>query len=339
MLAGLRRLAAAVTAASAVAAGSITAHAATPPQAPSGVIKLELAGRTTIHWKGSAVVLLHSSKEAELPDPGGTRIYSKGNYAFVRLDYRELCKDHCAVEALSWTKSVSDGIFGPEQKRTRPPGTDHLRALTSPPVLLRGATVLYLASDGESTLEFNTPSLSGRREIRLTRTWPMKVQRLPIRCDGPTVIACDSKDGYGGSRLRFGGARADVGKQGYVESFVVNAEGSEQVPSAVPGVPHAQPLGLLACVYTKGHPVSEASDPAQHPTGCDLASASGGNDPSYAAYLAVTSVYPLYNGRQVSNAYTAARGLSYAGYMINNPVNVPVPKWREAWGIWFPYAY
>jgi hypothetical protein len=207
-------------------------------------------------------------------------------------------------------------------------------AIGDPQALVAGWTVLYLASDGESTLTLTTPDLHGRREVRLSKPAPIIVQRLSIDCGSPG--ACDTHTGYGG-RLLFGGATHTVGSSGFATAIVINAEGSDQIygPQNLPVI---QPLGIDGCVYGPGMPVSQDASSPDHQTGCDVVAKSPGEaDATEAGELGFTSVAPT-GGRGFWRGDGHRQGATYVGYIIDDPLDVPPPKWREAWGIWLTYV-
>ena len=330
-------------AAFAVAATAVVS-CAVPAAATSGggqhVPVIALAGQTVIHWRGTTAVRIHVSRDAKFPDNGGVRLISRGDYAFVRLDYVTDCQHdvpHCATGMIDWTPAISDGVLGKGYAAHHGgAGTDIFYALGDPQGLSRGDTVFYLASDGESTLTLTTPDLTGRRDVRLTYHAPITVQRLPVDCASATDAACNSRSGYG-SRVSFGGATHDVGRSGLAQAIVINAEGSDQTTDPV-GVPNYQPLGVVGCVYGPGMSVSQDPNAADHPTGCDLVAKSPGEtDAVEAGQFAFTSVNPDVSGEGFWRGDGHRSGPTYVGFMMDTPLNLPPPKWQEAWGIWFPY--
>src|SRR4051794_26262209 len=321
-------------------AGALVPVAASAATRPTSVPTLELAGQTVIHWHGSTVVRIHAAKNVLFRDNGGVRLISHGHYAFIRIDPTSLCQHyvpHCGTGMIDWTPSIGDGLYGKDYAAHHGgPGTDIAYAIQDPEGLTQGWSVFYLASDGESTLELTTPNLAGRREVRLTNRARIVVQRLPMKCLSTVPVPCDGNQGYG-SRLLFGGAAHDVGRSGFAQAIVINAEGSDQTYGPN-DVPHVQPLGLVGCVYGPGMSVSQDPAAADHPTGCDVASKSlDETDVIEASQLGFTSVYPA-GGQGFWRGDGQRRGPTYLGYIIDDPVSVPQPKWREAWGIWFPYA-
>lgn len=333
-----RRSTALAMAALAIAANTVPAAATSSTRHAVPVITL--AGHTIIHWRGTTAVRIHASREAIFPDNGGIRLISHGHYAFIRLDYPTDCQHdvpHCATGWIDWTPAISDGVLGKGYAAHHGgAGTDIIYALGDPQSVSKGDTIFYLASDGESTLELTTPNLSGRREVRLTYHAPIIVQRLPVDCNSAAEAACDSRSGYQ-SRLIFGGATHDVGKSGLAQAIVINAEGSDQTRDPA-GVPNYQPLGVDGCVYGPGMSVSQDPNAANHPTGCDIAAKSAGeNDAVEAGEFTFTTANPVVSGQGFWRGDAHRSGSTYVGYIMDRPLDLPDPKWQEAWGIWLPY--
>lgn len=323
-----------------IALGALPAAAATSQSA--AVPTLELAGHTTIHWRGTAVVRIHTSRDVAFPFNGGIRLVSSGNYAFIRMDPTSACAHdtpHCGYGYIDWTPAISDMLGGAQYAAKHGGrGSDIAFGLGDPESLVHGWSVFYLASDGESTLEFTTPDLHGQRDVRLTVPAPIVVQRLPMLCDTTVPVPCDNKQGYG-SRVTFGGATHDVGTSGFAQALVFDSEGANQFYTA-DGVPAYQPTGLVGCVYGPGMTVSQDPRAEDHATGCDFVprSASDSFDAVEASELAETTVLPLGSGRSFYRGDSFRRGPTYLGYVIDSPLNLPPPKWREAWGIWYRYV-
>ena len=238
---------------------------------------------------------------------------------------------------IDWTPAISDMLGKGYAAHHGGRGTDIIYGIADPEGLEHGWSVFYLTSDGDSTLELITPDLPGRRVVRLTKPARIAVQRLPMKCSTTLAVPCDGKDGYG-SRVMFGGATHDVGASGFAQAIVINSEGSDQFYGPA-GVPAYQPTGLVGCVYGPGMTISQDPRAEDHPTGCDVAPNSPGEaDTVEAGEIGFTSVYPGGNGRAFWRGDGHRRGPTYIGYIIDDPVNSPPPKWRQAWGIWFPYV-
>jgi hypothetical protein len=333
-----RRRGAALAMASAAIFASTVPAAATSTSRPA-VPLLQLAGHTVIHWRGTVAVRIRAARQATFPDNGGVRLISHGHYAFIRIDYVTACRNdvaHCATGMIDWTPAISDGVYGKGYAAHHGgAGTDIIYALGDPQAL-SGDTIFYLASDGESTLELTTPDLPGRRDVRLTYHAPITVQRLPVNCNSPAGAACDSHSGYQ-SRLIFGGATHDVGKSGIAEAVVINAEGSDQTRDLA-GVPNYQPLGVDGCVYGPGMTISEDPNAADHPTGCDVAGKSAGETGAVeAGEFTFTTANPVVSGQGFWRGDAHRSGPTYLGFMMDRPLDLPNPKWQEAWGIWITY--
>lgn len=331
----------AAVAALAVVAGTATAS----PAAPAGAAASgTLAGTTSITWTGSAGFRLRVPRDVSLPAGwASTRLFvTGGTYAFVRMWAPGFCPadvtPHCTTFSLTYTKELADSaFFGADWRNKFGPGTDHWRELGTPPGLVGRTYELYLMTDGRATVELHPPELRGRTGYTATGRIAAQVRRLGADCGVATTVgiaACDPASGYG-DRLRFGGAAAEPGGLGQVESIAYTASRFTGDSTA------AQPRMLRACVYPNGFDTAASPDPAAHPTGCDVVS--GSQRGQFQSVVETSNEAASLTSPRLLGIYTSAynpevRGRGYAGYRITTVADVPPPEFRAAYGIWFAYG-
>ena len=300
-------------------------HAHAVPRAVPAV-RGDLAGVTSITWRGTAGFLLNVPKRVDLPAADGPRLYVRGGtYAFVRLVADGLCDPrlprYCFAHQVSYTRDIGAHFY-----RGQPPGFARDAHLGNPPGLERGTWQLYLFTDGVATLELRPSRLSGQRSYDARGHVDGGVRPLPTSC--PTA-GCDA-DGYAGGRYVFGGASRSVGRLGYVESLAYSIDRTSYPVPGV-GVPVVQPHPVHVCTYSGGH---------AHPLGCDVPGTRQETlvyDTDDAVNEVVLAAFGQ-SGLMARIFSTDVTGDAYAGYRAGYVTDVPTDSVTAGYGIWFAYG-
>lgn len=306
--------------------GGAAAHAART--APS------FAGTTTISWTGQAKITLTVPTRIDGFTEDRMRLFvTGGTYAFVRIvgplsPYCQVEFPHCNTWYLDYLRDLAGRWPYP----TTGPGHDHATlAPFTPPFLLKGATTLFLFTDGRARLEIRPPRLSGRVTYTARDRFRGRAERLPIRCASGTCTSAS------GDPFLYGGTTFDVGKApGSVDTLVFStAKDAETVPGLVPA---AQPHGVRPCVYPNLRTAPNASaNPAHHPLGCDLAPQNADESVGIVETTAneATYAYPLM-GVMLNWAFPDVTGPRYVGWHAASAG--PAPTIRSAYAVWFSYT-
>ncbi|HSW37127.1 MAG TPA: hypothetical protein VLG37_02025 [Candidatus Saccharimonadales bacterium] len=210
-----------------------------------------LAGRTAIQWSGLAGFELSVPKDVSTePSDVTLNVASNTSYALISFVTVKNGNRHVSGSLVYERNYAQTTLVG-----DHPPGKDYWRNL--PLKLPKDDYELYMASDGQATLQLSAANIKGQKNYRANGKIVAKAGLLSASC--PTSnVGCDPKSGYGeDSRYSFGGRRENIKNQGIVWewAYAGNAKGGS--------VLDRRPKTMTICGYAR-----ELSD-TNHPLGCD----------------------------------------------------------------------